>query len=147
MHQSGTQTAHGSNQPQNYRPSQQQDQVNLFSTLFLVKGILNLLLSLLFLIYIGLGSFMTFIPIENQETPFNPGIIFTAVGIIGLVICIVFGILTIKASNNLKKRKGYTFIIVMAVLNALTGVLGILLCVFTIIEISKPHIKTTFEDS
>ena len=69
------------------------------------------------------------------------------IGAIGFFFTIIFGVLTLIAAKNLKDVKGYNFIFVVAVLNCLTGILGILLGVFTLVELTKPHIKQLFEDN
>lgn len=121
--------------------------LNTFSILFLVKGILTLCFSIFFIFYIGMGFFFgTIIELDPTENlPFNPGILFVIIGGIGLVITITAGILTLLASRYLKAAKHYNFIFAMAIFNCLTGVLGILLGVFTIIELTKPEIKTLFQ--
>lgn len=121
--------------------------LSTFSTLFLVKGILNLCFSLFFILYAFIG-----IIIGNSEEwshkidsyPFNPGLIFIVIGGLGLLISIVMGILTLMASKYLKDVKNYNFIFVMAILNCLTGILGILLGIFTIVELTKPEVKQLF---
>ena len=77
--------------------------------------------------------------------PFNPADIFFYIGIVGFVIAVTLGILTIIAANYIDKQKSYNFIFVIALVNAITGILGILLAVFTLIELTKPSIKSLFE--
>ncbi|MFY0604257.1 MAG: hypothetical protein JXQ93_09920 [Flavobacteriaceae bacterium] len=125
-----------------------QNNLGTFRILFLVKGILTLLASLLFLGYAFIGYFINDFSefSENSENiPFNPSIIFAIIGGIGFVITIAFGILTLYASKYLKELKNYNFIFVVAILNCLTGILGILLGVFTLIEINKPEVKELFQ--
>ncbi len=121
--------------------------LNLFQTLFLIKGIMTLLFSLLFIVYAFIGGFLgNIFEASNDANPisFNPGIIFIIIGIIGFIISLVMGILTLLASKYLKEIKNYNFIFVVAVLNCLTGILGIVLCIFTIIELNKPLVKELF---
>ncbi len=101
------------------------------------------------MIYVGLGFFVTSAVELNQDNdiPFNPGVFIIIIGGIGLVITVTIGILTILASNYLKAEKNYNFIFAMAVVNCLTGILGILLGVFTLIELSKPNVKELFNSS
>ena len=130
------------------QPTYQTNNLKTFSILFLVKGILNLLVALFFLAYAFMGTFfmnLTEIKDEMDDMPFNPGIIVLAIGLIGFVISLVFAILTMITSKYIKEQKNYTFIFVMAILNCLTGVLGILLGVFTIIELNKPEVKELFQ--
>lgn len=121
--------------------------LNLFQTLFLIKGIMTLLFSLLFIVYAFIGGFLgNIFEASNDANPisFNPGIIFIIIGSIGFIISLVMGILTLLASKYLKEIKNYNFIFVVAVLNCLTGILGIVLCIFTIIELNKPLVKELF---
>lgn len=138
-------------QSQQSYPDHQQPTHNLstFSTLFLVKGILTFFVSLFFLLYAGMGSFFTSIPEfqDDPNMPFNPGMIFIVVGIIGFVICVVMGILNLIAAKHIKHQRNYTFVFAIAIINCLSGILGILLGVFTIIEINKPHVKALFENN
>lgn len=121
--------------------------LSTFSTLFLVKGILTLCFSIFFILYGCIGMIIGESGEWSHETnslPFNPGLIFIVIGGVGLLICIVMGILTLMASKYLKEAKNYNFIFVLAILNCLTGILGILLGIFTIIELNKPEIKQLF---
>ncbi len=120
--------------------------LHVFRILFLVKGILTLVFSLFFLVYAGFGSF--FLNIEefsdSSEMEFNPGFIFIIIGGIGFFLCIVLGILQLIAAKYLKEIRKSDFIMVVAILGCLTGILGILLGIFTIIELQKPHVKELF---
>jgi len=118
-----------------------------FKLLFLIKGILTLCFSLFFVFYAGMGALFTNIDGFNHATnapPFNPGYIFIIVGIIGFILTITLGTLALITSKYLKEQRNYNFIYVVAIVNALTGVLGILLAVFTLIELSKPEVKKLF---
>jgi len=127
------------------------DNLNTFSILHLVKGILTLFFSLFFLFYAFMGGFFRTI-FENEahlhnnpEMPFNPGNIFIIIGVIGFIITVVMGILTLLTAKYIKARRNYTFIFVMSIINCLSVPLGTLLGIFTIIEINKPHIKAQFD--
>jgi len=122
--------------------------LDTFRILFIVKAILTFLVALFFLLYAGLGGFfMNIIDSSNEidDMPFHPGMIFMIIGGVGFILSVAFGILTLLVSKYIKELRNYNFIFVMAILNCLTGVLGILLGVFTIIELNKPHIKDLFE--
>lgn len=125
--------------------------LHTFKILFLVQGILTLLFSLFFLFYAIMGSALSGVFNEQQsisgrnDMPFNPANIIIMIGIIGFIITVTIGSLTIVASQRMQQLRSYTFIFVMSIVNCLTGLLGILLCIFTLIEISKPHVKGKFE--
>lgn len=116
--------------------------------LFLVKGILTLCFSLFFVFYGVLGVVLHNLDdfqYESSEFPFHPGNFLLIIGLVGFIFALVIGILTLLVSKYIKERKNYTFIFAIAVVNALTGVLGILLAVFTLIELNKPEVKELFE--
>lgn len=121
--------------------------LSTFRILFLVKGILTLCFSLFFILYAGMGHFFGSLTDfnHNNEVPFNPGIIFIIIGGIGFLICLAIGILTLLASKYIKETKNYNFIFAISIINCLTGILGILLGVFTLIELNKPEVKKLFE--
>ncbi|GGD25855.1 hypothetical protein GCM10011368_29850 [Hyunsoonleella pacifica] len=99
------------------------------------------------MLYAGMGFFFNQViehSQQNTELPFNFGWIFTIIGGIGIVFCIVLGILNLLASKYIKDLKNYNFIFGLAIVNCLTGILGILLGVFTLIELTKPDIKALF---
>ncbi|TXG35670.1 hypothetical protein [Seonamhaeicola maritimus] len=121
--------------------------LNTFRILYLIKGILTLFFSVFFILYGAMGFVFNNI-IESQdvnnEIPFNFGWIFIIVAGIGLVMCVALGILTLMAAKYLKEVKNYNFIFAIAIVNCLTGILGILLAVFSLIELSKPEVKALF---
>ena len=94
---------------------QANNNLRIFSLLFLIKGILTLCFSLFFMIYVGLGFFVTSVVELNQDNniPFNPGVFIIIIGGIGLVLSVTIGILTILASNYLKAVKNYNFIFIV----------------------------------
>ena len=127
--------------------TQKHNNLNTFRILFLVKGILTLCLSIFFILYGCMGFLFSSIAENNEahtEMPFNFGWIFIIIGGVGLLFCITLGILTLLASKYLKDIKNYNFIFVIAIINCLTGILGIVLGVFTLIELTKPEVKKLF---
>lgn len=124
--------------------------LNTYRILFLIKGILDLLLTLAGLLYIVIGSIVGEAirndPFQNaEELPFDPSSIFTTVGIILIVISLLTGIPALIATAKIQRRESRSFIIVAAALNCLTGVLGIILCIFTVLELQKPHVREVFK--
>ncbi|SEQ80618.1 hypothetical protein SAMN05421824_2361 [Hyunsoonleella jejuensis] len=121
--------------------------LNTFRILYLIKGILTFCFSLFFFIYACIGFFVNR-AIEHseqpQELPFNFGWLFVIIGGVGIIACIVLGILNLLASKYIKETKYYNFIYAIAVINCLTGILGILLGVFTLIELTKEDVKGLF---
>jgi len=121
--------------------------LNTFRILFLIKGILTLCASIFPLIYAFFGMFMfSEIAKHDQNMPFNPGIILLIFGVFGFLLLIALGILDIIASKRLDEARSYQFIFVVAIVSCVTGgLLGILLGIFTLIEIRKPHVKVLFD--
>lgn len=133
--------------------SKAQNNLANFSTFFFVKAILTFAASLFFLFYAGMGLFFGAMMkmAENVDVadlpPFNPGIVFIIIGGLGFVLAVIFGMLTLRAGRCIKAKKYPQFIFVIAVLQCFTGVIGILLGVFTIIELQKPEVKALFEEN
>ncbi|MCH9660180.1 MAG: hypothetical protein K0U54_04630 [Bacteroidetes bacterium] len=121
--------------------------LDTFRILYIVKGILTLLFSLFFLAYAFFGVFISTVDSSAAEAPFNISILFGIIGGIGFLFTAIFGILTLLAAKYIKETRNYNFIFVIAVLNCLTGVLGILLGVFTFIELTKPEVKMLFNQT
>lgn len=120
--------------------------LDTFKILFLIKGILTLCFSLIFVLYAGIGALIgNYADFNTSDAPpINPGDIFLIIGAIGFIISVAMGTLTLIAAKYLKEVRNYNFIMVMAIINGLTGVLGILLAVFTVIELTKPEVKSLF---
>lgn len=122
--------------------------LNTFRILFLIQGIFSLFGSLFAFFYAVFGMFaFTQITKHDEHMPFNPGYIFLIIGGIGFLVLVTFGVLSLMASKRLNEKRGYQFVFVIAILSCLTGILGILLGIFTLIEISKPDVKALFNDS
>lgn len=66
-------------------------------------------------------------------------------GIIGFVILLVAGILNIMSSRNFREARGRSLIFATAVVNCFTGVLGIVLAIFTFIELGKTDVRRAFD--
>jgi len=117
-----------------------------FRTLFLVYGILLILGSIFCLFYAAFGLFFLTAeaPELNDPEMFNPGSIFLVVGLIAFVVVALFGVLALLSSKYIKQRKKHQFVFVTSILMCLTGLLGILLGVFALIELSKADVKELF---
>ncbi|XOV68157.1 MAG: hypothetical protein ACFHU9_03085 [Fluviicola sp.] len=123
--------------------------LNTYRILFLIKGILDLCIAFIGFIYIGIGSmagrFFDRLSYETgEDIPVNPGIFFVIVGVILILLALFTGIPALIASKRFSQKRGRTFIIIAAAINCLTGLLGILLCIFTVLELQKPAVKEIF---
>jgi len=135
-------------QQTNYQPTHNLD---LLRVLYIVKACLNFLGVLLFVAYAGFGSFMFNMmgefPSANQSEPFPTQLswIFIIIGVVGALVFLVLAILTLVAAKNIKNRRGHTFILVVGIINCMSGILGIALGVFTLVELTKPHVRALFQ--
>lgn len=120
--------------------------LHIIGILHYVKAGLSLIALLFFAIYAGFGWFMSnqFQDSGDQNMPFNPASLFVWIGISGVVICLVLVVLDLLAASYLNKRKNHTFLLVVSGIHCVTGLLGIGLGVFTIIELTKPQVKELF---
>jgi hypothetical protein len=125
--------------------------LDLLRILYIVKACFNFLGALFFAGYAVFGSLffnmMGDVPSANHSEPFPSPLswIFILIGAIGMIICLVYGILTLLAAKRIKERRSYTFILVVGILNCFTGMLGIALGVFSIVELNKPDVKALFQ--
>ncbi|MCH2235281.1 MAG: hypothetical protein MK078_13605 [Crocinitomicaceae bacterium] len=122
--------------------------LNTFKILFIIKGVLAILFVFLFLFYVTMGRIMG--GITRQDPNFgrvgiDPSEIFVTIGVIGMIFFATMAILAFIAAKKLNDREGHTLIIVAAVVNIFSGVLGLVLCIFTIIELMKPEVKAVFD--
>lgn len=118
--------------------------LDTFRILFIIKGILTLLICLFPLLYIFFGAFLFGGNIGDGSEEGIAGIIIMAVGSVIFMFLLILGILTLLAGKYLGERRRYDFIFVIAIVNCFTGILGILLGIFTLIELGKPEVKRAF---
>lgn len=118
--------------------------LNVFKVLFLIKGIFTLLVSFFPLLYVFMGMFIFNNEFQDNDHFGFTGMVFMLVGSAIFLFILAMGILTILAGKYIGERRRYDFIFVIAILNCLTGILGILLGIFTIIELNKPQVKQLF---
>ncbi|QYA26955.1 hypothetical protein G3I01_16120 [Gramella sp. MT6] len=123
---------------------QEEHNLRIFKILYIIKGIFILVFSLIPLFYIFLG---VYIFNENEMAEENSqlgGEIVMFIGIALFLFFLVMGILTLLTAKYLGEKRNYDFIFVMAIINCLTGILGIILGVFTILELNKAQVKRLF---
>lgn len=118
--------------------------LDTFRILFIIKGILSLMISFLPFLYILFGVFLFGSEPQHTGEQGIAGIIIMSVGSFIFFFLVALGILTLLAGKFLGERRRYDFIFVMAIINCFTGILGILLGIFTLLELGKPEVKRLF---
>lgn len=118
--------------------------LEIFRIFFIIKGIVTLAFALFPLFYIFFGAFLFGNSEMHEDDSHIAGVIIITIGIVVFLLLLVMGILTLLTAKYLGEKKHYDFIFVMAIINCLTGILGIILGIFTILELNKPHIKRLF---
>jgi hypothetical protein len=137
-------------QPQIQIPTTDDDRnLGVLSVLNYVYAGLIGMAGLFFTLYIVMGAFMVGAgALDGTKGGAAGGAaiggFFIVFGGIFVLIASIFAALHIVSGRYLAKRKGHTFITVVACLSLLSMPFGTLLGIFTLILISKPHIKATF---
>lgn len=117
--------------------------------LYIIKGILSIIGALIIFLFFGVGA-SAFKDLEHQSyngdfsTPEVPMMIISGMFGVIVLLMIAVGILNLFAAKFIKERRNHTFIFVMAIINCLSGILGLALGIFTIIEIQKVGVKQLF---
>lgn len=122
--------------------------LNTFKILFIIKGVFACFGMLIFMIYATMGQYMGQMMKNDPQfkrSGIDPSNLITMIGIVGMIFFISMAVLAFVAAKKLSDRKGQTIIIVAAVVNLFSGLLGLLLCIFTLIEMFKPEVKAVFE--
>lgn len=123
----------------------EKNNLDTFRILFLIKGILALVFSLVPLIYVFIGQTVGKMAMADPNPPpFDIATFFSAIGFFGFAWLVFVGVMALLASKYIREERKYTFIIVAAVVNGLSGILGLLLCIFTIIELNKNYAREIF---
>lgn len=131
--------------------------LDAFRILYIVRGCLLAVSSSVILGFLFLSSFFlttngeySFEMQSQGQLPFDPLTIlkYLASIAIGLaILIIVFIVCHFLVASFIKKRKHYYFIFTISILSFFTGILGVLLGVFTLIEITKPEVRALFFNS
>ncbi len=122
------------------------EHLRLLSIGHYLMAALSIVFGLLFvatiLIGIGIGQGV----LADPETPPAVGWVYVAVGAIALLACWAYGAAMVVAGRQLRARRRWTYVIVMAAIT-FTGFqpIGPLLAVFTILVLMRPGVRATFE--
>ncbi|ARN76965.1 hypothetical protein BST97_02530 [Nonlabens spongiae] len=120
--------------------------LNTLATMHLIYGILSSLSSLFFIFYIFMGAALSdqIMRDSSSTPPFDVSVIFIIIGSVGIFFCILKAIFNFLSSSYLRKAKNFNFVFATEIINCISGVLGIVLGIFTFVEIHKPHVKELF---
>ena len=134
-------------QEQFTEPQYLSNNLNTLATLHLIYGILSSLGSLFFMIYIFMGAALSSHIMQETPNPppFDVSVVFIIIGGVGIFFCLLKAVFNFLTSSYLRKGKNFNFIFATAVINCISGLLGIALGVFTLVEIHKPHVKDLFQ--
>ena len=125
------------------------EQLSLLGIFHYVVGGLAALFSFFPLFYSVIGGFLLYAaqhpsPSNQQTPPALLGWIFIAVGAVFFLAGVTMAICILIAGRCLSRRKGYSFVLVMACIECLFVPFGTILCVFTIVTPSRDSVKTLF---
>ncbi|SDR66400.1 hypothetical protein [Christiangramia echinicola] len=118
--------------------------LRIFKILYIIKGILTLVFSIIPLLYIFFGIYLFQFHDKHDDDSTIGGAIVMTIGIVLFLFFVAMGILTLLTAKYLGEKRNYDFVFVMAIINCLTGILGIILGIFTIIELNKTNVKRLF---
>ncbi len=119
--------------------------LDLLGTLHIVMGVLTALFACIPIIHLVIGIVMLTSGINGAEQA-PRAIAFAFIILASLIILIgwALAILIIMSGIKLKKRKSYQFCLVIAFVECLIMPLGTVLGIFTIVTLSKEHVKKLF---
>ena len=118
--------------------------LRIFKILYIIKGVLTLAFSIIPLLYIFFGLYLFEGHNMHDEDSRIGGAIVMTIGITLFLFFVAMGVLTLLTAKYLGEKRNYDFVFVMAIINCLTGILGIILGIFTIIELNKTNVKRLF---
>lgn len=118
--------------------------LGVFKILYIIKGIIILAFCLLPLFFMVIGvSQLQEHELPGEDTSIG-GIILISIGCLLFLFLMIIGILTLLMAKFISEKRNYDFILVIAIINCLTGILGIILGIFMILELNKPEVKRLF---
>lgn len=135
------------------QPSQLTDQdeehLRALSVCHYVFAALQALGSCAFIIYFIIGAVLIAAGAGSRSggPPALFGVFFMVVGLIAMAIGLASGALLYFAGRFLGERSHYTYCFVIAVLSCLAFPLGTVLGIFTLIVLSRPSVKASFDGS
>ena len=136
----------------------EKNNLSTLKTLFIIKAILSLLTTLFIMfVFFGMGAFIAQdiagpggsqgdlqVPTPT-DMPFNPFVLIGSFGLVIVLLSLALTIVTFMAAKYIGERRKHTFILVVSILNIISGILGLALGIFALIEINKPHVQKLFD--
>lgn len=117
---------------------------NVFRILHIVQACLAFMAMLAMLLF-SYGSAMLFDTFMDQpgfeEIPFDIAAFYQVFGVIAGVWYLFIGLMNLLTARAFNQRRGYGIALTTSIINCLSGVLGMVLAIFTLIEIHKPGTK------
>jgi len=127
-------------------PTQEEQNLDILSTLHYVMGVITFLLASIPIIHLVIGIVIIASGLHGEEqVPQILGWIFVILASILIVGGWIFAVLIIFAGRRLKERRSYNFCLVISFLECLIIPLGTVLGIFTIINLTKESVKALFE--
>jgi hypothetical protein len=127
--------------------TQDDEQLHLLSVFHYVLAAICALVSLLPLIYFGMGLAMMSGMGFDKSGPFAPffaGCLVAAMGGIFLVFSVGYALALFLAARYLAERRRHTFCVVVAAISCSFTPLGTVLGIFTLIVLFRPSVKALF---
>ncbi|MCD6587867.1 MAG: hypothetical protein J7K88_04895 [Candidatus Fermentibacteraceae bacterium] len=124
------------------------DMISLVSIFHFVLGGLQMLFSLIGLVYVAIGAMMASGAMESTKgnpPPPELGWIFGGVGVVFVLVFITIGFLTIRTGINIRRRRRRTFCMVIDSILCLMVPLGTIVGIFGLVLLTKPETAEEFE--
>jgi hypothetical protein len=126
--------------------------LHLLTIFHYVVGVLVVLFSSLFIIHIVMGVLMLthggswLMPPAQGSLPPPPlfGAFFVAMGSVAVLFGWTMGALTIVAGRSIERRRRHLFCMIVAGLLCMWAPFGTVLGVFTLVILTKPHVRQQF---
>jgi hypothetical protein len=126
------------------------DQARMLAIGHVVSGSLVGLIGLVFLAHVGIGiaALTGVMPMDGGGAAdrWIFGGIFLASGVMALVMCEGFALLSLYAASCFARSRHRTFLIAVQVLNLMHQPIGTILGVFGLVYLMKPEVKALFEE-
>jgi len=122
--------------------------ISLVSIFHFVLGGLQMLFSLIGLVYVAIGAMMASGAMESTKgnpPPPELGWIFGGVGVVFVLVFITIGFLTIRTGINIRRRRRRTFCMVIDSILCLMVPLGTIVGIFGLVLLTKPETAEEFE--